>query len=337
MIKGLYTMGTCIAYMVLVGDFLTLLADDLFPIQMNDNTNNSAGSASSHHDIYHFFHALLSNRCSATIMITVLCMFPLSLLRSLNALRFTSGLSIVCIAYTVAAVAGTYIFKYHMKINETVKLVSISPKALTALPLLSVSFTGHYNAPRLYYELGDRSVSRFRIVVTIALSICAVCYSVMALSGYFCFGSSVDGDILNNLRVGSDVAIIARAALLFTIVFSYPLVFHSMRASVHQFMTRRKYDHEVENQNGKDDLSYKDEEEKKNLLSMANGEIKEKKSENDGNSEKEITFTEALLYSITFITMHVIIALLVPQVIEYRREDKFHSCFNLSQNTFSSL
>ena len=64
------------------------------------------------------------------------------------------------------------------QVASSVQLFNFSPSLLSALPLLSVSFTGHYNAPRLYYELGaTRSISQWRIVTIIALSICFCCYS----------------------------------------------------------------------------------------------------------------------------------------------------------------
>lgn len=259
--KGAYTTGTCIAYMVLIADFSTLLADDVFP---RDN----------HSSVMRTLHSIFANRATATIVLAVLCCFPLSLLRSLNALRFSSLVSIACISYTVLAVFGTYAFKYDFKVNDTVKLISVSPAVLGALPLMSVSMTGHYNAPTFYRELRNRSEARFGVVVNCALMICLIAYAIMATSGYLCFGSTVQGDILNNLVVGSGVAIIARLALLITIITSYPLVFNSMRSAARE------------------------------LLESASG----------SRSGAEMTTIGALAYSIVFVTLHVVIALLVPQV-----------------------
>ena len=259
--KGAYTTGTCIAYMVLIADFSTLLADDVFP--------HDHGSR-----FIRTLNTIFSSRSTATIVLAVLCCFPLSLLRSLNALRFTSLLSIACISYTVLAVLGTFAFKYHFKVNDTVKLISVSPEFLGALPLMSVSMTGHHNAPTFYRELRNRSEARFGTVVNCALIICLTAYTIMATSGYLCFGSSVQGDVLNSLVVGSGVAIIARFALLITIITSYPLVFNSMRLAARE------------------------------LLGSATG----------FGSGTEMTSLGALAYSTVFVSLHVVVALLVPQV-----------------------
>lgn len=255
-IKGCYTMGTAIAYMVLIGDFSTLLAGDLFQAQ---------GRGAWLHDIF-------ADRSSATIVIAALMCFPLSLLRSLNALRFTSLLSIACITYTVVAVFYTFAFEHRFHVDDTVIIASLQPDCLGALPLMSVSLTGHYNAPTLYKELSERSEARFGVVVNLSLAICLACYLVMAFSGYLAFGASVDGNILNNLVVGSGVAIAARLALLVTIITSYPLVFNAMRSAVHE------------------------------LYRGASG------------SSVELSSGLAFVYSVVFVALHVVIALLVPQV-----------------------
>ena len=277
LVKMLYTFGTCTAYMVLIGDFVTSLSAEIAP---GDSR------------LLRRLHDVFSSRTSSTILVAATLCFPLSLLRSLNALRFTSLLAIGCIAYTVLAVAGTFAVEHHFRVADSVRLTSFSPTILGCLPLMGVSLTGHYNAPRLYYEMRDRSESKFRAVVAGAIATCVVCYSVMALSGYLMFGDRVDGDILNNLSTTGSVAVLARLALLVTIVFSYPLVFNAVRSSAHEFVHgwwRRPH-------------------------ARAPGPGLLPDSLRPPEASKQLSLAQAVAYSLAFVTLHVAIALAVPQV-----------------------
>lgn len=278
LMKMLYTFGTCTAYMVLIGDFVTSLSAEIAP--------GDSRFLRQLHDVF-------SSRTSSTILVAAALCFPLSLLRSLNALRFTSLLAIACIAYTVLAVAGTFAVKHHFRVADSVRLTSFSPTILGCLPLMGVSLTGHYNAPRLYYEMRDRSESKSRAVVAGAIATCVVCYSVMALSGYLMFGDRVDGDILNNLSSTGSVAVLARLALLVTIVFSYPLVFNAVRSSAHEFVHGWRSHRPP-------------------ARAPAPGLLPD--SLRPPEASKQLSLAQAAVYSCAFVTLHVAIALAVPQV-----------------------
>ena len=277
LMKGLYTFGTCIAYMVLIGDFCTGLSAEISP---GDSV------------FLQRVHDVFSDRTSATILIATVFCFPLSLLRSLNALRFTSLLAIACIAYTVLAVAGTFAFKYHFHVADSVRFTSFSPTVLGCLPLMGVSLTGHYNAPRLYYEMKDRSEAKFKVVVAGSITTCVVFYSLMALSGYLMFGDKVDGDILNNLSSTGSVAVLARLALLVTIVFSYPLVYNAVRSSAHELVSGWWH----------------------RTGAGRSSEPRLLEAQRTPAASKHISMLQAVAYSSAFVTLHVVIALLVPQV-----------------------
>ena len=55
------------------------------------------------------------------------------------------------------------------------------------------AFTAHYNAPKYYRELKERTPSNYLKAVIIAFGLCALVYTVVSLCGYFEFGEEVKG------------------------------------------------------------------------------------------------------------------------------------------------
>ncbi len=73
-----------------------------------------------------------------------------------------------------------------------------------------MSFTAHYNGPKYYKELADRSEERLRTVVGTAFGLCLVAYLVTAISGYVHFGEFTCGDVLSNYPTQDADALLAR-------------------------------------------------------------------------------------------------------------------------------
>ena len=76
-VMALYTLGSCVSFVVLIGDFVPSLVCE---------AGCDAGAAH-----------VLGTRWVAVVLVGVAALLPLSLLRDLSSLRFTSALSFVCI------------------------------------------------------------------------------------------------------------------------------------------------------------------------------------------------------------------------------------------------
>jgi len=178
----------------------------------------------------------------------------------LNKLRFTSAAALVCIAYTTCLIVANFLSAD--KYSDTVKTFHLEQGVFASLPIANVAFTLHYNAPRYYQELKNRSIPQLRKATLTAFSLCICVYVVRvtvavrrvcvplahpyvsstthhnrrycfsAIGGYMVFGERTEGNILNNYADDDIGADIARVALTFVIVFTYPLAFHSLRSSV---------------------------------------------------------------------------------------------------------
>lgn len=69
---------------------------------------------------------------------------------------------------------------------------------LLFLCTISEAFIAHYNAPRFWVELKNKTVPRFASVVTSSFGVSAVYYVFVTAFGFMTFGANCDGYILNN-------------------------------------------------------------------------------------------------------------------------------------------
>lgn len=82
-----------------------------------------------------------------------------------------------------------------------------------------ISFQCHVPSIAVYAELKRASVTRFGIVVVIAMAICSTAYAITASFGYLTFGTSVRSDVLLNYD-SDDVMVNVARVMLSVIVLS---------------------------------------------------------------------------------------------------------------------
>ena len=182
---------------------------------------------------------------------TALVLTPLCLLRSFALLGYTSLLGIAGTAYTVVVMGlrcfdGTYA---RGGVHHTALVAAAQAKGVAAaLPsfgsttrpasafvlvsMLSTAFIAHYNAPRFYQDLKDRSVKRFAVLTALGFGGGVAFFLAMMSLGFLTFGGSTMGFILNNYASSDGLASAARVAILASMVFGYPLTFVSLRDGV---------------------------------------------------------------------------------------------------------
>ncbi|KAL0246203.1 hypothetical protein GEMRC1_007416 [Eukaryota sp. GEM-RC1] len=197
---AVYTFGTSTAYCVALGDFFPSLFQLFLPSSLP---------------------SFVFKKSSVVIIIAVFILLPLSLLPNIDALRVTSSLSLLCPIYLI------FVIVFHLvtgNIPETPDLprgpivwFNLSSHIFLAIPLLSVSFTAHYNVPKMINELDKRSLKKFKTVVISAIIICVVLYSLSAVTGYVTFRAATNGDILNNFDNDDLLALIAKGIMGFSI------------------------------------------------------------------------------------------------------------------------
>lgn len=185
-----------------------------------------------------------ANACDRLVVI------PLSFLRKLDSLKYTSMVALVSISYLVVLVV------YHFIANDAghekgpvnwVKWHGIG-STLSSFPVIVFAYTCHQNVSAnkcarvdfsaddlqmfsILNEIQDASPRRTTTVVTASIGTAAAIYVLVAITGYLTFGDNVIGNIIAQY-VPNVASTIGRAAIVVLVMFSYPLQVHPCRASL---------------------------------------------------------------------------------------------------------
>jgi len=215
-------------------------------------------------------YGTMVQRSPTLVAITILLLLPLCLLKNLSSLAPFSLLGIVGMAYTCIAMAIRYFEKSYAlpqlvesiltaedgtTTTKTIQsaagrfLESVSssyqPKfgskgassiwcinSFIYLCMLSTAYMAHFNAPKLYVELYNNTIPRFRTMVNLSFGISIIVFCAVASFGFLTFGAASNGLILNNYSTKDTLMSLSRFAVAASILFSYPLNFVGVRDSV---------------------------------------------------------------------------------------------------------
>lgn len=180
-------------------------------------------------------------------LIVMLCGFlvlPLSLLRSLESLRFSSLFSIACIGFMTLVVVIKYFQFEHEGLAPTMayqlKHLPIFDMRLShllrAIPLVVFSFTCHPNVLPIYLVLKHRSSKRMYKVMDRSIGIATIIYSLCGFFVVLTFGEATQSNFLKN-NYHRDGAVIA-GCLGFSIalILTVPLFVHTLRDNIREAM-----------------------------------------------------------------------------------------------------
>ena len=226
-----YACGSCVSYVVLAADFL-----------VGDNSGVLA---------YWSPDSVVYGRPYSRALtmggVGLFVLFPLSLLRNLRVLKYSSTVAVSFMLYGVglllaaarrghaANLADGVLLPLEDAVAPTVRWGPAGTTAagvFSAVPILNVAYCAHYNAPRFYEELSRRSIPRLTRVVVLANVCASLVYAVAALSGYLAFGSATLGDIILNFSPAYAPARVARLGLAILVACTFPLAHHSLRAGL---------------------------------------------------------------------------------------------------------
>ncbi|KAL7418940.1 hypothetical protein Q5752_006624 [Cryptotrichosporon argae] len=164
---------------------------------------------------------LLSDRfwLAASMVVIV----PLSFLRTLDALRFTSQIALASVAYMVLVVVGWYIIKGADPNRGAVVLARFDTSTLASFPVQVFAFTCAQNLFPIYNELKDKSQRNMNTIVGTSIFSAAAVYEVLGLTGYLTFGSHVASNVIAMYPATSLVVAVGRLGIVLLVGLSYPL------------------------------------------------------------------------------------------------------------------
>ncbi|KAJ5908463.1 transmembrane amino acid transporter protein-domain-containing protein [Penicillium taxi] len=163
----------------------------------------------------------------------MLIVIPLSYLRRLDSLKYTSIAALVSMAYLVVLVVYHFVKGDTMADRGPIRVGHWAGpvETLSSLPVIVFAFTCHQNMFSILNEIANNSHFRTTSVVLASIGSAASTYILVAITGYLSFGNNVGGNIVGMYPPGL-YATIGRAAIVMLVVFSYPLQCHPCRASV---------------------------------------------------------------------------------------------------------
>ena len=211
----------------------------------------------------------LNYRWSNIVLVSACVLLPMSLVRDLSSLAYTSFLGFASIVYTVAFISvrsfdgsyrvgsGKFVLTpsdeaFEEDVNREILETTTATNGLLVVPefehdtwwhadrssLVLVSnlglfFLAHYNAPAFYRELKDASADRFQVVVAWSYAVLIALYGATMMAGYWTFGDVVRGNILLNYHPDDGLATFGRVATAMSILFGFPLVVCGAREGLH--------------------------------------------------------------------------------------------------------
>jgi amino acid permease len=127
-----------------------------------------------------------------------LVVIPLSFLRRLDSLKYTSIVALVSIGYLVVLVV------YHFAKGDDMGLkgdISIVPDkgivpVLASFPVIVFAYTCHQNMFSILNEIEDNSPFKTTSVVFASIGSSGSIYLLVAITGYLTFGDNVAGNIV---------------------------------------------------------------------------------------------------------------------------------------------
>ncbi|KAK3246004.1 hypothetical protein CYMTET_44448 [Cymbomonas tetramitiformis] len=130
-----YIVGSCIAYLIILGDTLHPLINEL----VNDSDS------------------WMYSRQTVITLITAFAVTPLSLLRTLNALTAASTSAVICLLFSTVAIAISAKDAVHDlgkgHLTEGVKMMKLDHQFIEALPILLFAFQCHIQVVQVFLEL----------------------------------------------------------------------------------------------------------------------------------------------------------------------------------------
>ncbi|NXI00336.1 S38A2 protein, partial [Pachycephala philippinensis] len=198
------------------------------------------------------------------LLVSVILILPLSLLKNLGYLGYTSGFSLLCMVFFLIVVIWKMfqipcpmdsVIMNVTLINATVaplvdenitsddmckpKYFIFNSQTVYAVPILTFSFVCHPAILPIYEELKSRSRKRMMNVSYVSFFAMFLMYLLAALFGYLTFYGKVEPELLHTYSayLGADVLLlIVRLAVLMAVTLTVPVVIFPIRSSITQLL-----------------------------------------------------------------------------------------------------
>ncbi|KAJ8381207.1 hypothetical protein SKAU_G00019850 [Synaphobranchus kaupii] len=209
------------------------------------------------------------------LLVSLVIILPLSLLRNLGYLGYTSGFSLLCMVFFVIVVICKKFQipcplsleqdTLNITLNNTAYLSTgihdrlqnattqddvchpkyfvFNSQTVYAVPILTFAFVCHPAILPMYEELKDRSRRRMQGVANMSFLAMFIMYLLAALFGYLTFNEHVEPELLHTyskVYKFDAVLLVVRLAVLTAVTLTVPVVLFPIRTSVNQLLCASK-------------------------------------------------------------------------------------------------
>ncbi|KAI8985820.1 transmembrane amino acid transporter protein-domain-containing protein [Pilobolus umbonatus] len=202
--------GACVSYYILLGDTIPVLLGFYFPQ-----------------------YPLLGDRSLIILLLSIFCVFPLNLSRSLGALAKWSIVSVLClpvIILTLLLRAPTYSQQHESPLNW------VGPDIFGALGILAFSFSCSHVCFSVFLSLKDQTSHSWSITTILATVMSWVVSMAFAVIGYLSFGNDLQPNLFLNFPADDLLVNIGRFTLGFSMILTIPMAFYPTREAVQKLL-----------------------------------------------------------------------------------------------------
>uniref|UniRef100_A0A673NB30 Sodium-coupled neutral amino acid transporter 4-like n=1 Tax=Sinocyclocheilus rhinocerous TaxID=307959 RepID=A0A673NB30_9TELE len=176
----------------------------------------------------------------AVVLVSIGIILPLSLLKNLGYLGYTSGFSLSCMVFFLGVVRLLTLFSCQLTCqcvlyDSLTAFVVFVFQTVYTIPILAFAFVCHPEVLPIYSELKDRSRRKMQRVSNLSILAMLVMYLLSALFGYLTFYDHVEAELLHTFTKVykfDTMLLLVRLAVLTAVTLTVPIVLFPIRSSV---------------------------------------------------------------------------------------------------------
>ncbi|CAL4960693.1 unnamed protein product [Urochloa decumbens] len=227
-------IGTLTVYLVAVGDVMSGAA-------------GGGGDGDAHAGVLQeWFGRHWWTGREVVLVVVAVILLPLVLRKRVDSLRYTSAISILLAVVFMLISLGIAVYALFKGTATMPRMLPdfsrlSSPFELfTAVPVIVVAFTFHFNVHPIRAELSK--TSDMKAAVRVSLVLCAAIYAAVGFFGFLLFGDNTMADVLANFDRSSGAGVpqalndAARLSYALHLVLVFPLLLFSLRVNVDELL-----------------------------------------------------------------------------------------------------
>lgn len=208
----LFSFGAEMSYVISLGDVFSAFL-------VNGNVND--------------FWKSLAGRRVVTFLVWLGVMWPLTLPKEINSLRYFSFLAVVLIIFFVIAMV-VHCCQSNFKGRDDMIVFETGNSAINGLGIFMFAYISQLNAFEIYEEMYKPTVKRLTLASALCTFLCFILYLTAGVFGYLDFGSLVTGSSLKLYDpVHETLMTVAYAVIIFKLCVGYGLHMIPVRECVY--------------------------------------------------------------------------------------------------------